>query len=256
MRTIPHQSLLQIITFILFISNVQFTCTYASMNDEHEIEKIFKTHGKVNVVNFIFKRRNGKITIQKNKSFLNITGRPDIAFITAKTIIQDLKILKVDISNLKTELDIHIKNESKKEQEELNNLASMDNDKNTLLRTKLKRQMQIAQSKYDKTDSVSEQKRLKRELSRLKKAYKKAENNDKKTKKRRSGSYCDTIKSKLQKLTDPDYRHQVFFCNERDYRLENPELCDQSRYSRQYTFKEHKDEIRKLRMEESKNCGS
>ena len=266
MDTINLKSLLNIIAFLLFVFITQFA--FASMNDEDTINKIFETHGKENVVGFISQRRGGKITIQKNKSFLNTTRRPDLTLITAKSIIQDLKILKIDISNLKPELDIHIENESKNQQEEserLNDSASINGYQDAPLSKDLQQQINAIRSKYNKTDSVSERERLKKELSRLKAAYRKARNNEKsklkvyfpdEKSKRRNSDSCKRIKSKLQKMTEPNYRHQAFFCNERDYRTKNPKLCDQSRYARRYTQKEHKDEIRKLRLQASKNCGS
>lgn len=256
MPTINHQSLLAIATFIFLIFNTLLTCTHASINDENEINKIFKSHGKKNVVSFIFQKRDGRITIQKNKSFLNIKGKPDIALITAKSIIQDLGILKINISDLKAELDIHIEKESKKKDEELNNLSPISDDNDILLSDKLNRQIQIIQSKYNKTDSVSERRKLKKQLSNLKRSYKKAKQKEKPShnKKRRSESSCNRAKLKLKELTNPDYRHRIFFCNDRNYRNENPKLCDSSKHVRRYTPEEHKDELRRLRLESSKYC--
>lgn len=42
---------------------------------------------------------------------LNVTGRPDITLVTAKSINNDLENLKIDISNLASELDIYIEND-------------------------------------------------------------------------------------------------------------------------------------------------
>ena len=84
MQAISYPSLLQIVTFLIFIVNSQFNYTYASSEEENTIKKIFESHGKENVVKFILHKNNRKITIQKKKSFLSISGRPDIRLVTAK----------------------------------------------------------------------------------------------------------------------------------------------------------------------------
>ncbi|MCW8923845.1 MAG: hypothetical protein OQK69_09500 [Gammaproteobacteria bacterium] len=256
MQTNSHKLLLLIATFIFLILN---THTYAKSNDEHTINNILETHDKENIVKFISQKRNGKITIEKNKSFHDFTGKPDITLITAKSIIQDLIILKIDINDFSIELEKYIEDESKRQQEEISNLDTISNNQNISLTNKLERQIQVTQSKYDKSDSISERRQLKKELSKLKAAYKKAKN--KKTslkvyfpdKKPKNTSHCNRIKSQLQKITAPDYRHQVLFCNDRNYRMDNPGLCDQYSYGKQYTIEEHKDEVRKLRQDLSKN---
>lgn len=272
MRTISCQSILQIVVFIVFIVNTQFTHSYASVDNEGAINKIFETHGKKNVVSYILQRRNGKITIQKKKSFLNITGKPDIALVTAKSINHDLKFLKIDISKLESELDIYIENESKKQQKRDDKFSSItsasDSDEVSLSR-KLKYQIKTTEDKYNKSDSAYERKRLKRELSRLQRKYKEAKYNEKhkssayssdksprNKRYNRSASYCNSYKSKLQKLTASNYRHQIFFCNDRAYRAKNPKSCATKKYSKRYTLQEYKDEINRLRSNISKNCGS
>ena len=64
MRTVSHQSLLQMVAFIVFIFNTQLTYSYASTDDESTINNIIEAHGKNNVVNFILQKGHGKITIQ------------------------------------------------------------------------------------------------------------------------------------------------------------------------------------------------
>jgi len=267
MEIISHQSLLKIAACIFFIFNAQLTC--AAMNDEDIVNKIFETHGKQNVVDFISQKREGKITIQKDKSFLNIRGRPDIKLITAKSVIQDLKILKIDASTLEIELDIYIENESKKQQEEndkINKSASLNDDKEPLLSSKLKYQIETTQSKYNESTNTSERRRLSKELSILRRAYKQAKDNeksklrvyfpDKKTKTTRSPGQCKSIRSKLADLTEASYRHQIFFCNDRSYRIKNPKSCGGNKYGPKYTLQQYKDEVSRLRMEASKYCGS
>ena len=262
MRTTTHQALLKIVTFLLFTIIVHPSHSYASVSDENEINKIFETHGKKNVVQLISKKRKGKITIEKNKSFLNVSRKPDINLVTAKSIIQDLKILKMEISELKNELDTFIEDEKKKREDRENSLnyASTGERETISLTQQLELQIKDVQSKYNKTDSISERSRLSKELSKLRRSLR----NAKKDNQSRSRTHipdskadshnCISIKEKLQKLTEPSYRHEIFFCGDRSYRKENPDLCKQSRYVRPHTIEEHTDEIRKLRLQESKNC--
>lgn len=272
MRTVSHQSLLQIVIFIVFVFNTQFTHSYASIDDENTINKIFETYGKSNVVNFILQRRNGKITIQKNKSFLNATGRPDITLVTAKSINNDLGILKLDISNLDAELDTYIKKESKKKQKKddsLSKLSSLSDNDDIPLSRILKYQIKTTQSKYNESDNEYERTRLKKELSRLQRKYKEAKYNEKykpgensagnsrqSTKYNRYESSCKSYKTQLQKMTEASNRHQIFFCNDRTYRAEHPKSCGKHKYSKQYSLQEYKDELSRLRNNISKYCRS
>jgi len=272
MRKVNQQSLLKTVAFIFLIFNTHFTYSFASVDDENAINKIFETHGKTSVVNFILQKNHGKITIQKKKSFLNVTGRPSITLVTAKSVNHDLKNLKIDISTLEAELDTYIKKESKKQQKANNNLRKLasDNDKDEIpLSQKLKHQIRKTQSKYDKADSDYESEQLKKELSKLQKKYRKAKYDEKhhpdgyladkssrNKKTYRNKSYCKSYKSQLQKLTESSYRHSVFFCKDKTYRAKNPRSCSKYRYTKQYSLQEYKDKINKLRQDISNNCGT
>ena len=272
MRTANHQSLLQIAAFIIFIINTQFTNSYASIDAENTINKLFETRGKENVVNFVLEKRNGNITIQKKKSFLNVTGRPDIKLVTVKSINHDLKNLNIDINKLETELDIFIENQTKKQQKkdaQLRRGSSAGVNEQIPLSKKLEYELKNIESKYKKSSSDYERSRLKKELSRVQGKYNEAKYNEKHNIKtsysdnssrnktyKRSASYCNSLKSQLQELTLPSRRHQIFFCNDRVYRNENPASCGKRKYSKQYTLQEYKDKISKLRQTISSNCDS
>ena len=178
--------LLQIVAFILFSINAQFSLIYASTNDEQAISKIFETHDKENVVSYISQKRNGKITIQKNKGFLNVRGRPNLAFITEKSIIEDLKILKIDINTLKANLSSHIKSVSEKRQEELNDLTVI-NEPQDIERNESRQNGQGSQKEFSERikDAIKKvqynlehannddhRRRLKKLLTRLETTYK------------------------------------------------------------------------------------
>ncbi len=272
MQMVSLQSFLKIVTFVFFIFNAHFTYSFASTDDENTISKIFETHGKTNVVNFILERNRGKITIQKKKSFISSTGRPDLTYITAKSVNHDLKNLKIDVSSLDTELDIYIDKVSKKQQKMDDSLKRLDSESDTNeipLSTKLKHQVKITQAKYNAAESDYERKQLKYELTRLQREYKKAKYNEKHNpdaslsnksspnkKNYKSTSYCESYKSQLQKLTESSYRYQAFFCNERSYRVENPKSCSNYKYRGQSSLKEYKEKINKLRQNISKHCKS
>ena len=267
MKTITPKLSLQLVTFILSIFSVY---AYASTDEEHAINQIFETHGKENLIELISKKRNGEITIEKNKSFLNIKGKPDHKFISAKSILQDLIAIKMQIGNLKTELDTHIAYKLKKQQEEekvrLTNLASKKKSHDVSLSSELNQKLKITEYKYNETDSFYERRRLENEISILKTAYRRAKNNERsilrvyfpeeKPRKYINTSYCNNTRSKLSQLTKPDYRYQTFFCNDRVYRKQNPKSCGKYKYIRNYTLHEYKDEIRRLRQIEVNNCGS
>jgi len=270
MQTVNLQSLLKIVTFVFFIFNAHFTYSFASTDDENAINKIFETHGKANVVNFILERNHGKITIQKKKSFINATGRPDMTLVTAKSVNHDLKNLEIDINNLETELDIYINKVSKKQQkmdDGLRKLDSADDTNEIPLSTKIQYQIKKTQSKYNEAETDYERKELKNELSRLQRKYKKAKYNEKhnpdanlpgKSSRNKTNyggsSYCENYKLQLQKMTESSYRHQVFFCKDRAYRAENPKSCGNYKYGGQSSLQEYKDKINKLRQKISKNC--
>lgn len=274
MRPVNPQFFLQLATFIIFVFNTQFTYSYASIEDENTINKIIETHGKNNVVNFILQKRNGKITIQKKKSFLNATGRPDLTLVTAKSINNDLKILKMDISSLQPELDTYIESESKikqKEEESLSKSPSSSDDQEIPLSRQLKHKINITQSQYNEADTEYDRKKLKKQLSRLQRKYKEAKYNEKynpggnsnssrksqkSTRYNSNSSSCNSYKTQLKKITEASYRHQIFYCNERTYREEHPKTCGKYRYTKQYSLQEYKDEVTRLRSKISKYCQS
>lgn len=262
--------LFQILITIALTVSTQFTYGYASMNDEDAINKIFETHGKDNVVKYISQERGGQVTIQKNKSFLTIRGKPEIDFITYRSILQDLKELKMDISDLESELVIYVEIETQKKEEEGDNVRPSEstlNRKEVALSYKLKHQIREMQAKYNKTESDLERRRLNKELSILRSAYSKAKRNeksklrvyssDKKNSKYSStSSNCTNLKSKLSELTSPDFRYYMYYCKNKDYR-ERPKTCNthKSRYSGQARdLKDYKKKIYSLEKKISKNC--
>lgn len=272
MRTVNHQLFLQLAAFIFLIFNTQLSHSYASIDDENKINKLVETHGKNHLVNFILQKRNGKITIQKKKSFLEVTGRPDINLVTAKSINNDLKIIAMDISSLEPELATYIENESETKQKEKENLSksnSMSGDDDVPLSKQYEYQIKTTQFKYDRAENEYDRKKLKRELSRLQRKYKEAKYNEKynpdetsnsSSKPRKSSRYnsysgsCDRYKAQLKKLTEASNRHQIFFCNDRTYRAEHPKTCGKYRYSKQYTLQEYKDELNQIRSNIAKYC--
>lgn len=274
MRTLNHQLLFQLATFIVLIFNTQFTYSHASIEDENTINNLVETHGKNNVVNFILQKRNGKITIQKKKSFLNVSGRPEMKLVTAKSINNDLKILKMDLSTLEPELVAYIENEAKMKQkarESLSKSSSIGSDNEIPLSKQLKHQINITESKYNEADDEYDRKRLKKELSKLKRKYKEAKYNEKynpggdsnssgnSRKTNRYSSYsssCDNYKSQLKKMTEASYRHKVYYCGDRTYSAEHPKTCGKYRYSSQYSVEQYKDKLSQLRSKISKYCKS
>ena len=270
MRTVVHQSFFSRVIFIFLIINAQFS--YASSHDENLIDEMFATYGKTNVVNFILQNRNGKITIQKNKSFLNVRGRPDMTLVTAKSINYDLKLLKMNVNNLSPKLDKYTQEETEKKQKKeskLKEMGSRSSGSGILLSEKLRYKIVRMQLKQKEADSDYERRRLKRELRRLERKYNDAKYNEKHgvsnglSGKSQQGSrykkntrYCDRYKSQLKELTSPSYRYQVFYCNDRSARSKNPKSCSEYRYSRRYSRQEYKDKINKIRQSVSESCSS
>ncbi len=269
MRTVSRTARLQIIVFIVLAFNIHFS--YASMEDENIVNSVFETHGKKNVVNFLLQKNDGKITIQKKKSFTSVKGRPDIELITAKSVVYDLSNLKIETGTLKSELDIFIENEAKKKQEKINSVRSIsiDDGQGASLSKQLKYKMKLAQAKYNSSDSNSERRRLRQEISILNRAYKNAKKNEastfrvyfpdsnsKTTEYKRNSSSCNRMKTQLQKLTGSVFRHQVFFCKDREYRAKNPQSCGNYRRTQNYSLKGYKSEISQLRSKIAKDCSS
>lgn len=271
MRKIAHSSLLQLLIFFVFVFNTLFTYSYASTDEENRINEITETHGKNNVIDFLLKKRNGKITIEKNRSFLNVSGKPDKTFVTVKSINYDLNIIELDISNFEVELDKYILDVTKKHEEKNRNLNSLDSagdDEGIPLSKKLNYQISVLEFKYKNSDDEYQRGQLDNELSRLRRKYKQAKYKEKynlpdetsQYSKRKSTyrnvSYCNSAKEKLSQRTQASYRHQVFYCNDRDYRRKNPKSCGDHRSSRKTSLKQYKEEIRKLRENVAKTCSS
>ncbi len=252
---------------MFFMISAQFT--HASSHDENLINKMFATHGKSNVVNYILESRNGKITIQKNKSFLDVRGRPDMTLVTAKSVNYDLKLLKVKINNFSFGLDKYTKNEADKKREKDDGLKALSSSPEVLLSKKLKYKLDRMRLKYKEAAGSYERRRLKRELSRIERKYNDAKFTEKHgrsndsysgaqqgSKYKKSDSYCDRYKSQLKKLTSTAYRYQVYFCNDYASRVKNSKSCSKYGYSRRYSKQEYKNEINQARKNISENCSS
>ncbi len=253
--------------FIFFMINTQFA--HASSHDENLINKMFVAHGKSNVVDFILENRNGKITIQKNKSFLDVRGRPDMTLVTAKSINYDLKLLKMNISNLSPRLEKYTQNKVNKKRKKDDRLKVLNSSPEVLLSKKLKYKLNRMQLKYKEAAGDYERRRLKRELSRLERKYNDAKFTEKhgvsndsnsrrqqSSKYKRSVRYCDRYKSQLKKLTSAAYRYKVYFCNDHASRVKNSKSCSKYGYSRRYSKQEYKNEINQARKNVSENCNS
>ncbi len=267
MRTVVPKLFFLKIVVMFFMMNTQFT--HASSHDENLIDKMFATHGKSNVVNFILENRNGKITIQKNKSFLDVRGRPDMTLVTAKSINYDLKLLKMNINNLSSGLDKYTKNKANKKREKDGRLKSLNSSLEVLPSKKLKYKLDRMQLKYKEADGDYERRRLKRELGRLERKYNDAKFNEKHgvsndtysrkqqgSKYKRSTGYCDRYKSQLKKLTSAAYRYKIYFCNDYASRVKNSKSCSKYGYSGQYSKQEYKNEINRARKNVLENCSS
>ncbi len=243
--------------------------SHASSHDENLIEKMFATHGKSNVVDFILENRNGKITIQKNKSFLDVRGRPDMTLVTAKSINYDIKLLKMNINNLNLGLDKYTKNKSNKKREKDSRIKALDSSPEVLLSKKLKYKLNRMQLKYKEAVGDYERRRLKRELKRIERKYNDAKFTEKHgrsndsysraqqgSKYKRSARYCDRYKSQLKKLTSAAYRYKIYFCNDYASRVKNAKSCSKYGYSRRHSKQEYKNEINQARKNISENCSS
>ena len=242
---------------------------YSANDDETAINEIFTTYGKENVINFISQKRNGRITIQKNRSFADTYGKPATSLITHRTILQDLKILHMSIADLDDELDA-IKSEQERNNAENSprETAALTTPPHTPLSVDLNKKIINLQKKYDQTDSVSERKKIRKELRILRRAYRDAKRNEQPrtvstSKKTYNNDYatrrCNEAKDKLQQLTSPEFRHQVFFCNDRKYRSENPRTCGDAtstsyRYLRYRDRKLYTDDVNRARNRVKQVC--
>ena len=257
-----------ILIFILF--NALLTYSYATDGktaDEQAIDKLFQDAGKESVVTIITQKRDGQITIQKNKSFFSTFGKPNIDYVTAKTVLQDLTILDMSITEFKTELDTLKQEEAvsqkQAEDERASQLSAERAEPGPVLSNKLSRELNAKKAEYAKCTSYSERRRLKKEISILNTAYRKAKKNEKSTlrvytpdsmpRQSSNSRQCDSLEARLQKLTDPSYRHQIFFCNNKNYK-DNPKSCKNRRYGQQVTLLEYKKKVSDLELEISKKC--
>ncbi len=262
-----EKTLLLVILFLCAI--IHFSPAYASMVDEKSIEGLIETYGKDNVVKVILEKRDWKITIQKNKTFGDTYGKPDLSLITPKSIIYDLNILKMSINELTSALEEQQKQQAIQNEEDDRAASVPTSSHNSIpLSTELNHKIKLTREQYNNAGSHSERRRLKKELSILQSAYKQAKKNEKSKlrvyfpdkQKKRNYSYnssgCKNAKSKLQEITDPVYRHKIFFCSDRQYRKENPNSCDEYKYGAQYDLKKYKKEVIRLRERVSENCKS
>ena len=246
---------------------IQPALVCATMADEKSIEELFQTYGKNNVVKVIRKKRNGKVTIEKNKSFTNGYGRPNPLFITPKSTIEDLKILEMSINELTSTLE-----EQKKQQEKDSKKNETPTSDTTSTReaaplsAQLNQKINVTRDNYNKASSTSEKRRLKVELSILQSAYNRAKKNEKSklrvyfpdknknTIYKKISSACLNPKTQLQKIGNPVFRHQVYFCGDREYRKQNKIICKGYSYGKQYEINEYKKDINRLREQVSANC--
>jgi len=266
LRNIAKSLLLVILSLCAII---QPNLGYASMGEEKAIEGLIETYGKDNLVKVILEKRDWKVTIQKNKSFADAYGRPDLSLITPKSVVYDLKTLKMSINEFTNALEEQQKQQAIQNEENDRAIHDSTSKRNTIpLSTKLNKKIEITREQYNNASSHSERRRLKKEISILQSAYKKAKENEKsklrvyfpEKKKNRNYSYnsssCKRAKTKLQEMTDTVYRHQIFFCSDRQYRKENPNSCEGYKYGSQYDLREYKKEVNRLREQVSTSCKS
>lgn len=267
MRTVVPKLFFSKIIFMFFMMHAQFA--HASSYDENLIDKMFVTHGKSNVVNFILENRNGKITIQKNKSFLDVRGRPDMMLVTAKSINYDLKLLKINVNDLNLGVDKYTKNKLNKKREEDGRIKAKNSSPEVLLSKKLKYKLDRMKLKHREASGSYERRRLKRELRRLERKYNDAKFTEKHgksnysssraqkgSKYKRGDSDCEIYKSELKKLTSPAYRYKIYFCSDYASRVKNSKSCGKYGYTGRYSKQEYKSEINQARKNISESCSS
>ncbi len=248
---------------------IQSGLCYASIGEEKLIEKLFSMHGKYNVAKVILDKRNGTITIQKNRSFIDSYGKPRLSYITSKSIIYDLGLIGMSISELKVAAKVQQQKQAKID-EALNKASvaptTLPNSPVTLS-TELKQKISITKQKYLNTRDNAKKRQYQIELSILRNAYRRALKNEKpkvrlhspnETKRKKvykaSSSNCQYAKTHLKALSNPVTRHQVFFCSDRKYRKQNPASCGGQGYGRQYDLKNYQKEVVRLKEQVSKSC--
>lgn len=250
---------------------IQSGLCYASIGDEKLIEKLFSMHGKYNVAKVILDKRNGAITIQKNRSFVDSYGKPRLSYITSKSILYDLGLVGMSISELKAAAKMQ-QNKQSKIDEELNKAsiappALPAAAAPVALSSELKQKIALTRQKYLNARDNTQKRKYQTELSILRNAHRRAVKNEKpkvrryssnetKRKKiyKKNSSGCQYAKTQLKALSNPVARHQVFFCSDRKYRKQNPKSCAGQGYGRQYGLKAYQKEVAKLKNQVSQSC--
>ena len=254
----------------LYVTIQSGLCT-ASIGDEKLIEKLFSMHGKYNVAKVILDKRNGTITIQKNRSFIDNYGKPRLSYITPKSILYDLGLVGMSISELKVAAKVQ-QNKQTKVDEELKKASAVssalpETETRVALSSELKQKIALTKQKYLNARDNTQKRRYQTELSILRNAYRRALKNEKpkvrryssnetKRKKvyKKNSSGCRHAKTQLKALSNPVARHQVFFCSDRKYRKQNPKSCDGQGYGRQYDLKTYQKEVARLKNQVSQSC--
>lgn len=96
--------------------------------DVQIIERLFQQPGKNQVVEFIVHKRNGAITLSLKGSFRETYGRPNMEYISAQSVLKDLKKLDMSTTELETELTAYLqaKEEREKKQYEAQSRRTQD----------------------------------------------------------------------------------------------------------------------------------
>ena len=155
---------------------------HASGNDVESIEKLFATYGKSSLVDVISDIRNGKITIEKSNTILDGYGKPNLDYITSKSVLHDLQIMKMSVNDFTVKLDEHASQLAKLKEEEEKNRKSRDlspSSEPVPLSVELGHKIQLTKEQYDVATSNSEKRRLQKELSILRTAQRRARENEK-----------------------------------------------------------------------------
>lgn len=250
---------------------IQSSLCYASAGEEKLIQKLFSLHGKYNIAKVILDKRNGTITIQKNRSFIDSYGKPRLSYITPKSIVYDLGLIGMSISELKAAAKVQQQKQAKTDEASNKvSVASSTLPKTPVaLSTELKQKIAITKRKYLNARDNAQKRQYQIELSILRNAYRRALKNEKpkvrlyspnETKRKKvykaNSSSCQYAKAQLKALSNPVNRHQVFFCSDRKYRKQNPASCGGQGYGRQYGLKAYQKEVARLKDQVEKSCRS
>jgi hypothetical protein len=86
------------------------------ISNQQQIQNLIEQVGKTQIIDVIMELRYGEITILRGTGFNDNYGRPNMDYISAKTVAEDLKKLNMDVSALENEIKLFIsKKEQKKE---------------------------------------------------------------------------------------------------------------------------------------------